>query len=106
MNKQILNSLTSLHQPEIIEYELSVQDKIVVLASDGLWEFVSNKDVIKLVAPYYSRRDLEGACEVLMQEALRRWMQESQVIDDITIIVIFINSWSSCEWNMLNRIIN
>ena len=40
-------------KPEIIEYELSFNDKIVVLASDGLWEFLDNKDIIKMLVPFY-----------------------------------------------------
>jgi serine/threonine protein phosphatase PrpC len=29
-------------KPEIIEYELSQNDKIIVIGSDGLWEFIEN----------------------------------------------------------------
>lgn len=31
--------------PEIIDYKLSPEDKFIILASDGVWEFISNEDV-------------------------------------------------------------
>jgi serine/threonine protein phosphatase PrpC len=30
-------------EPEIHKYELSVDDKFIVLASDGVWEFLENE---------------------------------------------------------------
>lgn len=44
-----------------------------------------------MVAPYYQRSDLEGACECLLQEAYLRWTRECNVIDDITFTIIFMN---------------
>lgn len=48
---------------EILEYYVLDSDKILVLASDGVWEFLSNKEVIELIAPYYERNSPSGACE-------------------------------------------
>lgn len=78
------------HKPEIVEYVYTPQDRIIVLGSDGLWEFISNKEVVQMLVPYYNQDDIEGACDKLMQEADYRWKQESDIIDDITFIVIFI----------------
>lgn len=32
--------------PEIIQHTLNDEDKMIILASDGVWEFLSNADVI------------------------------------------------------------
>ena len=32
-------------EPEFYEYDMSEDDKFIVLASDGVWEFLSNEDV-------------------------------------------------------------
>lgn len=64
-------------------------DRIMVLASDGVWEFISNKEVIEMVAPYYERNSPSGACERVMREAVARWKKEDEVIDDITLVVVF-----------------
>lgn len=78
------------YKPEIVEYIYTENDKIIVLGSDGLWEFISNKEIVKLLVPYYNANDIEGACNMLMQEADERWQEESDIIDDITFIVIFL----------------
>ena len=37
-------------EPEIFEYNLVPEDKFIIIASDGVWEFLSNEAVIN----YYS----------------------------------------------------
>jgi serine/threonine protein phosphatase PrpC len=32
-------------EPEIIEYDLTHEDKMIVMASDGVWEFMTNDEV-------------------------------------------------------------
>ena len=39
--------------PEVKEVTLELEDKIVVLASDGVWEFLSNQEVANVVYPYF-----------------------------------------------------
>ncbi len=52
--------------PEIIQYPITSDDKILILASDGVWEFLQNKDIIKLIIPFYLNNDIENACNVLL----------------------------------------
>lgn len=78
--------------PEIREIELEQQDKFIVQASDGIWEFISNKEVIDIVVPYWRINDPTAACEELTKEATKRWEQsDSKTIDDISVIVIFLH---------------
>jgi serine/threonine protein phosphatase PrpC len=39
--------------PEIKEFTLTPEDKVIVLASDGVWEFLENQDVANLVYPFF-----------------------------------------------------
>ena len=39
--------------PEIKEFTLQPEDKIIVLASDGVWEFLQNQDVANIVYPFF-----------------------------------------------------
>ena len=56
--------------PEIIKHTLRPQDKFMVIASDGIWEyfsfmndrFLSNEWIINTVAQYHEDKDIEGAC--------------------------------------------
>lgn len=48
--------------PEIKEFEINDNDKILVLATDGVWEFLSNEHVIKVIVPFWHNNDISGAC--------------------------------------------
>ena len=80
-----------IHQPELTEVELSHKDKFLVLASDGVWEFISNVEVLQLVVPFYRQKKLEECCEALMRLAYERWtVDDDTIVDDITFIVVFL----------------
>ena len=76
--------------PEVTEFLTGPNDKFAVVASDGLWEFMSNELVCEIVAPFYDQNQPEAAANVLVKEAHARWKQEEDVVDDITIVVIFL----------------
>jgi len=75
--------------PEVKEFEIGHDDKFAVLASDGVWEFLSNEEVAQIVLPFFNKKNAEGAAESLVREAFKQWRREEDVIDDITCIVIF-----------------
>jgi hypothetical protein len=57
--------------------------------SDGIWEFISSQEAVDMVA---ESKTIEEACQRLCDEATRRWKHEEDVIDDITCVVIELNS--------------
>ena len=77
--------------PEVLEHFFEKEDKFIILGSDGIWEFISNEEVIDIVKDYYLENNIEGAIEHLYNEASKRWIMEEEVIDDITVIIIFLN---------------
>ena len=77
---------------EILELDLGKEDKFIVLASDGVWEFISNEEAMNIVMPYYQSKNAEEAAETLVRESYLRWKdEENGIIDDITCIVIFLD---------------
>lgn len=71
-------------EPEFTERELNPEtDKFIVVATDGLWEFVSNEECVNMTLGQVHPSD---CVQVLVKEANERWMQEEQVIDDTTVI--------------------
>lgn len=74
---------------EIFEFETNDDDKFLILASDGVWEFLSNDEVIDLIIPYWHRNDLKGACSTVVKESVAAWEREEDSIDDITCIIVF-----------------
>lgn len=89
----VAKSVGVTYEPEIkVLNNLNKNDKFIVMASDGLWDRISNDEVTRLVAsPFYERGDAEGAISFLIKEASDRWTREQGMIDDITIILVFIN---------------
>ena len=77
--------------PEISELRMTPSDKIIILASDGVWEFLENQQVADIVYPFFLQRNAEGAAENLVRAAFKQWKREENVIDDITCIVIFLD---------------
>jgi len=81
----VAHSAGVISDPEFTEFELNpATDKFLVVATDGLWEFVDNQETVDMVE---AERGPIDAVDVLVQEASQRWMHEEQVIDDTTIIV-------------------
>lgn len=60
-------------------------DEFMIVASDGIWEFIDNEEAIAIVASF---EDPQEACDFLCAEALKRWKTEEHVVDDITAIVV------------------
>ena len=61
--------------PELTEFNLNKNDKMIVLASDGIWEFLSNMEVAKIVYPFYSSNKAEQAAGNLVTAAFIRWKE-------------------------------
>ena len=76
--------------PEIKEHILNPEDRFLILASDGLFEFISSEEAGNIVKGYYEKNDIVGCCEFLYKESYRKWIaEEEDTVDDITIILVF-----------------
>lgn len=78
-------------EPEFFETELIEEDKFLVIASDGVWEFISNEEVVNMIVPYWLQGNPEEACNKIVKESVAHWKKEDEVIDDITVVIIFLN---------------
>ena len=79
-----------ISEPEISEYFFKPEDKFMVLASDGLFEFMESQEIIDIIKDYYEKNDIVGCCEYLYKESSRKWIKEEEdTIDDITMILVF-----------------
>ena len=85
----LASTLGVIPEPEFIETEIDKDTKFVILASDGVWEFLDNQKVKDLVMPYYKKNDPDGACKLLINESTKWWNEEDIVVDDITVICLF-----------------
>lgn len=75
-------------EPEILCKALNAHDKFIVIASDGVFEFLTSQNVVDIVKKF---DDPAAACEALVEEAYARWLQFEVRTDDITAICIFLD---------------
>ena len=78
-------------EPEVKIFPFKEEDKFIVIASDGLWEYVSNDEVLNIVSGYFEKKDCDGAVSKLYEVSHERWVQYDDYIDDISIIVVFLD---------------
>jgi serine/threonine protein phosphatase PrpC len=70
------------HLPDIYNYTLTDDDKFIVIACDGLWDVMSNTDVVNFILHNYKNTDIS---KILTDYAIKNGSE-----DNITIIVIFL----------------
>eukprot|EP01006_Ploeotia_vitrea_P023221 TRINITY_DN55665_c0_g1_i2.p1 TRINITY_DN55665_c0_g1~~TRINITY_DN55665_c0_g1_i2.p1 ORF type:complete len:337 (-),score=193.33 TRINITY_DN55665_c0_g1_i2:164-1174(-) len=80
-------SVGVISTPDVTKQELTDEDQLLILATDGLWEFISNQEAVDLIK---GTKDPKSACEMLIKEATERWKKEEEVIDDITCLVVWL----------------
>ena len=85
----LASTLGVIPEPVVREETIDEDTKFIIIASDGVWEFLSNEDVCEIVQPYYQKDDPEGACRALIKKSTEWWNKEDIVVDDITAIAVF-----------------
>jgi len=78
-----------ISEPEIKEFDFDENDKFMIIASDGIWEFISSQECVDIIKGFYEKNDMKGCAEYLYEESSKRWLKEEEVIDDTTLILVF-----------------
>ena len=78
-------------EPEVKEYIVEEEDKVIIIASDGLWEYVSNEEVTDIVKNFINKKDPNLIVNELYKFSYERWKAKDIGIDDITIICVLLN---------------
>uniref|UniRef100_A0A6N2N1R6 PPM-type phosphatase domain-containing protein n=1 Tax=Salix viminalis TaxID=40686 RepID=A0A6N2N1R6_SALVM len=77
--------------PEISYRRVTDKDEFVVLATDGVWEVLTNYEVIKIVA---SARKRSMAAKLVVKHAARAWRSKfpGSRVDDSAVICLFLRN--------------
>ena len=86
---EVAASVGTISEPEIETFDITSDDKFIIIASDGIWEFISSQECVNIIKDYYIKKDLKGCLKYLLNESSKRWIKEEEVIDDITAVLIF-----------------
>lgn len=87
MGDFVATSIGVIASPDVTAVSLSSGNAFVILASDGIWEFVSEQEAADLVRSYGPS---EQAAAALVAVARERWARAFSSVDDITAVVAFI----------------
>nr|XP_043628860.1 probable protein phosphatase 2C 40 [Erigeron canadensis]XP_043628861.1 probable protein phosphatase 2C 40 [Erigeron canadensis]XP_043628862.1 probable protein phosphatase 2C 40 [Erigeron canadensis] len=95
-------------QPSLCMHEVSSSDHFVILASDGLFDFFTNDEVVKLVHSYISRKPFGDPAKYLLEQLVLKAASSAgfsteelmsvpagrrrKYHDDVTVIVIILGT--------------
>jgi len=76
--------------PEVYYRKLSEKDEFLVLATDGIWDVLTNREVVKIVS---STTDPSKAARQLIDRAVRAWRRKypTSMVDDCAVVCLFLN---------------
>ena len=78
-----------ISEPLIVENNLNKTVKYIIIASDGIWEYMNSEQIMNIGNMYYAMNDPDNFCKALIKKATELWEKNSTNIDDMTLIVIF-----------------
>ncbi|XP_038880518.1 probable protein phosphatase 2C 34 [Benincasa hispida] len=80
-----------ISMPDVTQRSVTNKDLFVVLATDGIWDAVSNQEAVQIV---HSTIDREKSARRLVEYATRAWKRKRPRIaaDDMSVIVLYLHS--------------
>ncbi|XP_072976662.1 probable protein phosphatase 2C 34 [Typha angustifolia] len=74
--------------PEVTQRSINQKDKFIVLATDGIWDVISNQEAIEIVS---STKEREKSAKRLVQRAIRAWKHKRKgiAVDDCSAVCLF-----------------
>uniref|UniRef100_A0ACD5TGQ3 Uncharacterized protein n=1 Tax=Avena sativa TaxID=4498 RepID=A0ACD5TGQ3_AVESA len=77
--------------PEVTQRRVTARDQFVILATDGVWDVLSNEEAVRIVA---ATPDREKAAKRLVECAVRAWRRRRRgvAVDDCSAICLFLHS--------------
>lgn len=69
--------------PEVKTFEVEANDKFLIMASDGVWEFITSEEAVQIVNKNIDK-GVHDACQELIETAAARWQdEEGDYRDDV-----------------------
>lgn len=82
--------------PYVVSCDLNASDDILVLASNGILEFLTHQEIIDICS---ASADALQASETVTKAAYGKWIEHTNRCDDLTVIVCFLSNheqtWAS-----------
>ncbi len=83
LHKQIVSGI-----PDIVVEERAERDEFVVIACDGIWDAMSNTDVVDFVRERKRKMKLDKVCEALIMQCVAPSYYHEPGGDNMTVIIV------------------
>ena len=75
------------HEPTVSDRTIEHEDEWIIMASDGIWEFITNREAVEIVRKTWDEHKSATMCtRALINKAKDRWFEMEKIYrDDITV---------------------
>jgi serine/threonine protein phosphatase PrpC len=77
-----------ISEPEVYREKLGSEVVYLCMATDGLWEFLSNREVVDMINQF--GQDPQAAINLMMKTSEALWRKNEEVVDDTSIILAYL----------------
>ena len=88
LGDKIAEELGVIPDPEITEIDINKNSKNIIMGSDGVFEYLTNNDVVEISKKYLNSDNLKKACSAVVEKAAKLFKEKESRVDDITINII------------------
>ena len=85
LGDKIAEKIGVISEPEFIEAEINKNSKYIIMGSDGVFEYLTNNDILEISNKYLNNDNLQKACKIIVEKAATLFRQKENRVDDITI---------------------
>ncbi|OMJ68208.1 hypothetical protein SteCoe_34410 [Stentor coeruleus] len=89
---KLMKNIGVIDKCDITKHKITNEDKFAILATDGVWDVLSNEDAVRIVAKYWKEGKSELACKGLADAATKKWEECGVRVDDISLVVVFLHA--------------
>ena len=90
LGDKIAELIGVISEPDILEFDIDDNCKYVIMGSDGLFDYLSIEDIMKIAGPSLIKHNPEKACFEVVEKAVKLFKEKENRIDDITINIIIL----------------
>ena len=86
----LAHSIGVISEPEILTFNLNEESKLIILGSDGVWQYLRNEEIIDVI--FGEKDDKENMCKKIINKAVNKFVENDEyIVDDITVSLVFID---------------
>ena len=88
LGDKIAEEIGVIPDTESIEAEINRNSRYIIMGSDGVFEHLSNNEIIQISKKYLNNDNLQLACDIIVEKEAELFKQKENRVDDITINII------------------